>query len=155
MASEITNAVNSPWTEEKIARLERLYTDGVSFREIADDLGGVTRNAVIGKVHRMQLPTRSEIIKTSPPIYRAPKRRRRMRVHPVNLATMTEPDPDPTVDYSCGILDLTDTRCRFPLWRHDAQPYSAKFYCGAPGAELSSGQPYCRKHARLCAPQRQ
>jgi len=101
------------------------------------------------------LPPRAEIIKARPPIYTAPKARRRPRVSTVNFLTMTEPEPEPDVDYSCGILELTDTRCRFPLWRHDALPYSERFYCGAPGAELSSGQPYCRKHARLCNPQRQ
>ena len=156
MASEVINAVNSPWTDDKVERLERLYNNGVSFRDIAEDLGGVTRNAVIGKVHRMQLPTRAEVIKTAPFIYKPPKQtRRRPRASTVNLAIMKEPEPDPKIDYRCTILDLTDTRCRFPLWRHDAAPFVEKFYCGAPGAELSTGQPYCRKHARLCNPQRQ
>ncbi len=44
------------WTDERVERLRKLWTDGISATEIAYDLGGgLTRNAVIGKIHRLRL----------------------------------------------------------------------------------------------------
>jgi hypothetical protein len=43
------------WTDERIAMLRKLWLDGLSAGQIAKQLGGVTRNAVIGKVHRLGL----------------------------------------------------------------------------------------------------
>ena len=41
------------WTEERVEMLKQLWTDGLSASQIARKMGGVTRNAVIGKVHRL------------------------------------------------------------------------------------------------------
>ncbi|MDD9909092.1 MAG: GcrA cell cycle regulator [Ahrensia sp.] len=41
------------WTDERVARLIKLWKEGLSASQIAKDLGDVTRNAVIGKLHRM------------------------------------------------------------------------------------------------------
>jgi GcrA cell cycle regulator len=144
-----TNQSTGSWNAEQMTRLERLYRNGVSFREIAADIG-VTRNAVIGKVHRMQLPTRDVILKAKPVVVRPPKPHRT-----IFKVKKPKPEPDPVVDYSCIIIDLTNTTCRYPLWTIDAVPFAVKFYCGAPGADMSVGQPYCRKHALMCNPQRQ
>ncbi|MFD0934327.1 GcrA family cell cycle regulator, partial [Methylobacterium trifolii] len=46
------------WTDERVALLRRLWEDGQSASKIAAQLGGVTRNAVIGKVHRLGLSGR-------------------------------------------------------------------------------------------------
>ena len=46
------------WTDERVERLTKLWADGLSASQIAADLGGVTRNAVIGKVHRLGLSGR-------------------------------------------------------------------------------------------------
>ena len=43
------------WTSERVDSLMRLWSQGLSARQIADKLGGVTRNAVIGKAHRLNL----------------------------------------------------------------------------------------------------
>ena len=43
------------WTSERVERLTWLWAEGLSARQIADKLGGVTRNAVIGKAHRLNL----------------------------------------------------------------------------------------------------
>src|SRR5437868_8340397 len=53
------------WTDERVEQLKALWTEGLSASQIARVLGGVTRNAVIGKVHRLGLagragPARSE-----------------------------------------------------------------------------------------------
>ncbi|MEM9348776.1 MAG: GcrA family cell cycle regulator [Pseudomonadota bacterium] len=47
------------WTEERVELLKKLWGDGQSASQIAKELGGVTRNAVIGKVHRLGLSNRS------------------------------------------------------------------------------------------------
>ena len=46
------------WTDERVETLKRMWTDGASASQIAKELGGVTRNAVIGKVHRLGLSNR-------------------------------------------------------------------------------------------------
>ncbi len=46
------------WNDERVATLRKLWTDGLSASQIAKQLGGVTRNAVIGKVHRLGLAGR-------------------------------------------------------------------------------------------------
>lgn len=51
------------WTDERVARLTKLWAEGLSASQIAADLGGVTRNAVIGKVHRLGMSGRA---KTAP-----------------------------------------------------------------------------------------
>ena len=48
------------WTEERIRQLRELWSEGQSASKIAEKLGGVTRNAVIGKIHRLGLSNRSE-----------------------------------------------------------------------------------------------
>ncbi len=51
------------WTDERIERLKDLWTRGMTASQIADELGGVSRNAVIGKAHRLRLPARPSPIK--------------------------------------------------------------------------------------------
>ena len=48
------------WTDERVETLKRMWTEGQSASQIAKELGGVTRNAVIGKVHRLGLSNRSD-----------------------------------------------------------------------------------------------
>ena len=48
------------WTDERIKQLRQLWCEGQSASKIAEQLGGVTRNAVIGKIHRLGLSNRSE-----------------------------------------------------------------------------------------------
>src|SRR6201993_369506 len=59
------NAALLNWTDDRVEQLKSLWTEGLSASQIARALGGVTRNAVIGKVHRLGLagrasPSRSE-----------------------------------------------------------------------------------------------
>ena len=48
------------WTDERVETLKRMWSEGQSASAIAKELGGVTRNAVIGKVHRLGLSNRDE-----------------------------------------------------------------------------------------------
>ena len=52
------NAMN--WTDDRVEKLKKLWADGLSASQIAAQLGGVSRNAVIGKVHRLCLPGRAK-----------------------------------------------------------------------------------------------
>jgi GcrA cell cycle regulator len=51
------------WTDERIERLTTLWTQGMTASQIADELGGVSRNAVIGKAHRLGLQSRPSPVK--------------------------------------------------------------------------------------------
>jgi GcrA cell cycle regulator len=64
------NTVN--WTDERVEKLKKLWSEGLSASQIAAQLGGVSRNAVIGKVHRLNLPGRAKAGGSQPS--RAPKR---------------------------------------------------------------------------------
>src|SRR4051812_833531 len=63
----MTEAANA-WTDERVERLKKLWSDGLSASQIAAELGGgVTRNAVIGKVHRLGLSGRGKPTGTGTP----------------------------------------------------------------------------------------
>jgi len=59
-------ATESTWSEERVEKLRQLWGQGMSASEIADLLGNVTRNAVIGKAHRLGLSGRPSPIKKKP-----------------------------------------------------------------------------------------
>ena len=51
------------WTDDRVEKLKTMWTEGNSASQIAKELGGVTRNAVIGKVHRLGLSNRASSTK--------------------------------------------------------------------------------------------
>src|SRR5689334_20739074 len=55
------------WTEERIERLKKMWHEGMTASQIADELGGVSRNAVIGKAHRLGLQARPSPVKPNEP----------------------------------------------------------------------------------------
>ena len=136
------------WNEDRMGKLETLYRDGWSCAMIGREIG-VSKNAVVGKSHRMKLPRRRVIthqIKQAKGNY--PTRRRSSRT-----AVMKKKAPPPLIDpdrnYSCSILDLNNTTCRYPVWPTGA-PLAEQFYCGVPGADYSAGLPYCKHHSFIC-----
>ena len=70
------------WTDERVDILKRLWLDGLSASQIAKQLGGVTRNAVIGKVHRLGLSGRAAPSQPSRPAYKAPRPPRPITAQP-------------------------------------------------------------------------
>src|SRR5437588_10423097 len=64
------------WTEPRVDLLKKLWADGLSASQIAAELGGITRNAVIGKVHRLGLSGRAKSPASTTP------RPRKTRAHP-------------------------------------------------------------------------
>src|SRR5690242_8602488 len=51
------------WTDDRIERLKKMWHEGATASQIADELGGVSRNAVIGKAHRLGLEQRPSPVK--------------------------------------------------------------------------------------------
>ncbi|MDB5689266.1 MAG: GcrA cell cycle regulator [Sphingomonas bacterium] len=60
------------WTDERIDQLKRLWEQGMTASQIAEDLGGVSRNAVIGKAHRLGLQSRPSPVRSSEAASAAP-----------------------------------------------------------------------------------
>jgi len=62
------------WTDERIESLKSLWEKGLTASQIADDLGGVSRNAVIGKAHRLGLQSRPSPVKPNDAEPAAPRK---------------------------------------------------------------------------------
>ena len=63
------------WTDERIAKLTKMWESGATASQIADELGGVSRNAVIGKAHRLGLKSRPSPVKANEKAKKAPVRK--------------------------------------------------------------------------------
>ncbi|HUZ11308.1 MAG TPA: GcrA family cell cycle regulator [Caulobacteraceae bacterium] len=139
------------WTDERVEMLKKLWLDGLSASQIAKQLGGVTRNAVIGKVHRLGLSGRAVPSHPSRPAFRAPRPPRPVPApapRPRALEPRTHaPAPRPVV-----LVDLPGTATVLTLGRHMCKwpigdPASSDFaFCGRSAVEET---PYCADHARL------
>ncbi len=116
------------WTDDRIALLKELWEKGLSASQIAGELGGVTRNAVIGKAHRMGLSSRPSPVKGDS----APKAAR-----PAPTRKAAEKKPAKT---RVTLLDLTERMCKWPIG-HPGEPDF--HFCGKPS---ESGVPYCADH---------
>jgi GcrA cell cycle regulator len=137
------------WSFERVALLRRLWADGVSAADIGERLGGLSRSAVLGKVFRLRLIKQAADDAASmrhwpdaanksdgavPARRRRPQPRRRQ-----------ESSAPAVLSRHKSLLDLTNTTCRWPHGR----PGTARFFfCGASGADLEAGIPYCAQHMR-------
>lgn len=121
------NAWHFDWTAERVAELTRLWCAlGWSAGEIAREFGGaLSRNAVIGKVHRLGLKRG----------FHAPS----VRIPPHRRPTALPPEP-PHAPFTIRIEDLKYFHCRWP--EGDGPPF---LYCGARCRPDSS---YCEEHFR-------
>ena len=131
------------WTDEKVLKLRELWTKGHTASEIAGMLGDTTRNAVIGKAHRLNLeeraPSKSKASSEKKNSTRSqPKLRgsasRKSKFKSILLDKNFEPE-NPT-----SLENLTDETCKWPI----GHPNEEKFYfCGRkPEGEF----PYCKLH---------
>lgn len=142
------------WTDDRVALLSKLWADGLSASQIAAELGGVTRNAVIGKVHRLGLsgrakPANSSIKRTkraSKQTYAKSKTNPRGVNKGTSLSVVTRtvvediPEPD---SLKMELVDLTESTCRWP----SGDPATSDFhFCGHKSKEDG---PYCEYHSRL------
>ena len=81
------------WTDERIERLREMWTLGKTASHIAEELGGVSRNAVIGKAHRLGLQARPSPVKPNEPAPKAAKAKPRAEApaEPAPAAAAAEP----------------------------------------------------------------
>ena len=83
------------WTEERIERLKKMWHDGSTASQIADELGGVSRNAVIGKAHRLGLEQRPSPVKPGEEVAKKPAASAPATEAP---AAKPAPAPEPEAD---------------------------------------------------------
>ena len=140
---------NPGWTPERIEALTCLWNDGLPANQIAAKLGQVTRNAVIGKVHRLGLPGRKTTSRSPRPRRTSPRRTSTGRVSmrkPAPLLRSYPATPDdlpPTPALMLSVAQLTGSTCHWPV----GDPREAGFgFCGARTA--AGRQPYCAAHQR-------
>jgi GcrA cell cycle regulator len=150
------------WNDERVEALKKLWGEGYSASQIATQLGGVTRNAVIGKVHRLGLAGRAKPAAASGATAARPRKPRggapSLRVSRAAvrgntaLAQAYEIDIEPEPELSDNViplgqrrtlLELTESTCRWPIGDPGNPDF---FFCGGP---IISSLPYCAYHARL------
>jgi len=148
------------WTDERVETLKKLWADGLSASQIAAELGGITRNAVIGKVHRLGLSGRAKSPSSAAPRPRKtrPHSQHMMRVsrpsirgntalaHSYELEVENEPEVIDNIiplGQRRTLLELTEETCRWPI----GDPGHADFFfCG--GQSIAT-LPYCAYHSRV------
>jgi GcrA cell cycle regulator len=143
---------NAPtWTTERLERLKNGFEAGLTCREIAVDIG-VSRNAVIGKLSRLNLTREPSGDARQPPRKDAAKGSRReprpRQQYRLLQALYTGPQPataeGPISDaHCCSLLELSEARCRWPINTPGAEDFC---FCGNTPVE---GLPYCAGHSRL------
>jgi len=156
------------WTDERVALLTRLWNEGHTASQIAEQFGDITRNAVIGKVHRLGLSGRAAASR-----FRAARIRMRPRVQqprksfPTNgnaalkadseavpaawpapvrrpaLRPVVQPETEAETGPVVGLLELKEDSCRWPIGHPDEPGFG---FCGCKKAEGSS---YCERHAAV------
>lgn len=152
------------WTDERVETLKKLWADGLSASQIAKQLGGVTRNAVIGKVHRLGLsgraapsqparrpaprpaprPAKPAAAKIAAPAAKAaaPFAPTRPAPAPEPLRAPAEAKRLPSGEYAT-VLTLREGMCKWPI----GDPADTEFrFCGR---HSGAGTAYCEAHAQL------
>ena len=132
------------WTPEREEKLKQLWKKGYTAKQIADLIGDTTRNAIIGKAHRLNLQARASSSKKLAPKINAennettePKNQklgRKARFKALLLDKNFEQENPKKLE------ELTDETCRWPI----GHPYEENFYfCGRKPMEKF---PYCKLH---------
>ena len=156
-------APHTPWTEMRVTILRNLWAEGLSASQIAGRLGGTSRNAVIGKVHRLGLAGRATTSRRRNRIAHLPLRPTRVlrckNQGNTALKPVFVPEERPAVALTVvpsvvremevpavlrvDLLDLRECMCRWPIG--DPQDESFHF-CGR---NKGNGISYCDHHAQV------
>ncbi len=145
------------WTDDRVDLLKKLWSEGLSASQIAGRLGGVTRNAVIGKVHRLGLSGRATTSRMKSPrrpratVRRQPRPAYRQLGNPA-LRNLYQGDAEPFVpaveeieipiEDRKTMQDLMENDCRWPI----GDPQHDDFhFCNR---HKVPGLPYCEFHAK-------
>jgi GcrA cell cycle regulator len=147
------------WTDDRVEQLKKLWEAGLSASQIGAELGNITRNAVIGKVHRLGLSGRAKSPSSSVPRQRKVRpAQQMMRINrPVSRgntalaqAFEVEAEPDPIaydnvvpMSQRLNLLQLNENTCHWPVGDPSSPDF---FFCG--GKALDS-LPYCAHHSRV------
>src|SRR5579875_2188488 len=150
-AGPIGGGAQMSWTDDRVDVLKKLWLDGFSASQIAKQLGGgLTRNAVIGKVHRLGLSGRAAPSQPQRPAFRPTR--------PARPAIAQAPTPrrlelpqapvEPLPVFACEeagsatVLTLGSHMCKWPIGDPSSDSFS---FCG----RASHDGPYCAQHARV------
>jgi len=149
------------WTDDRVELLRKLWAEGLSASQIAAELGGVTRNAVIGKVHRLGLSGRAKSTSQSSAArqkrassrssgYNRSGRSSRSNLPATSGSRAGDADkasalvdiPEPT-HLKLSLLKLTEQTCKWPVGDPQEEDFS---FCGN---NVREGAPYCEYHCRV------
>jgi GcrA cell cycle regulator len=138
------------WNDENVRRLKTLWAEGYSTAEIGRRMGG-TKNAIVGKAHRLNLPTRPSPIRAEAERKpRQPRRAPRVTLPGAQqpptrtkASHLTRLPPTPPALRAPEAMKLGVTRCCWPI----GDPGTPEFrFCEATNA---AGYPYCPDHCAL------
>jgi GcrA cell cycle regulator len=138
------------WTDERLELLKSGFAAGLSCREIAVTIG-VSRNAVIGKISRLNLKRDSsrKVRARRAEDASTPRPRGAPRLRQILLKAYPEQAEPPVADepihngHTCSLFELGKDTCRWPISTPGADDFC---FCGNPPIE---GLPYCAGHSRL------
>lgn len=154
------------WTDDRVEMLRKLWAEGQSASQIAAQLGNVSRNAVIGKVHRLKLSSRGRASTAAPRpkkqsapkvqssyVRSAPSRPTVTTIGATALQIAFDAEPvarlrpieNIVVPMSrrLKLVELSERTCKWP----NGDPLTEDFsFCGNDSAETG---PYCTYHARV------
>ena len=143
------------WTEERVELLTKLWQDGLSASQIAKKLGGITRNAALGKMSRLGLTSRSAPSKPARTVFRSPRPKGppstpaalRRIPGPIQEQVIALGDPFTSryVDEAAGsatMLTLGKHMCKWPIGDPALESFT---FCGR---RTGTGS-YCNDHAQV------
>lgn len=140
------------WTDDRVEELKKLWAEGHSASQIAARMGGVTRNAVIGKVHRLGLSGRAAPAKPKSVVTESPRLAQSEDTAAPRAGLERKPvrsvlrDLPPITDIGLGratVSSIGNNQCKWPI----GDPASDDFhFCGQP---TTGGKPYCAYHVQL------
>ena len=131
------------WTEEKVAKLKELWGKGNTASQIAEIIGGISRNAVIGKAHRLNLSAKIKTrAATSTQNFNNSlldknsntKRNRRSKFKSLIIEKDFEPENPKQLE------ELTDNDCKYPIGHPNEKDF---YFCGRTSLKDFS---YCKLH---------
>jgi GcrA cell cycle regulator len=131
------------WTDDQLETLKTLWAGGCTAREIAAEVGAVSRSAVLGKVLRLGLMGQGR--PRRPPAARKPRASRTI----ARTAAVAPPVAPARIDDASipfaqrkSLFELSDATCRWPV----GDPATELFFCGG---EPATGSPYCLWHSHV------
>ena len=130
------------WNNEKVEKLKDLWGKGHTASQIAEMLGDTTRNAVIGKAHRLNLEARAPSKQTSSSDKQETRPARKAQ-QPMSRKSKFKSillDKNFESEKPTSLEGLTDSTCRWPIGRPDEEKF---YFCGRKPIE---DFPYCKLH---------